>query len=1359
MGEQALGANADLLGAWVPGLVRRAWAARGEPPAGPTSLPFQAAVLFVDVAGFTRLTELHAARGAAGVEAASRMMEGCFGRITEIAMGLGGDVMFFAGDGALVAWTADRRDVLGEATAAAAQAGLAIQGAMRAAEPVLGHRVSVRASIAAGECALVQLGGVDSRWECLLTGDPLRQIAQTHLMAEPGQVLLSPPARAAAADRCAGVPVAGGRLAVEHVSARPPMQPPSLASAPSWMARVLHAAVPRAVADRLAAGQGAWLAEFRDVTVLFVGLREVVGGGDPAQRLQAPVEALQSVMQRLEGTSYQFLEDEKGTGFVGVFGLPPLAHEDDAVRAVKAALAIRESLGRLGLPPAVGIATGRTFCGAYGTTARRQYAIVGPAMNLAARLMGATEGILCDEATRSAALRAWPGLAFDSVGPLRVKGRDEPVLAWAPSGERRAAASTPDLGPLLGRESECERLTAAVGHLQQTGSGGPVLIEGEAGIGKSRLAAFAVRAAQDAGFRVLAGGGDALEPGAGYHAWRGILDAVLGVSPGTDPVSRRAAVAACLSARPQLAERAPLLTAVFPALSLPETVTTAGMAGEARAENTRSFLLDLMQDPADARPTLLLMEDAHWLDSASWALAAHAARRDAILLVLTTRPATAREPAYEELGEHPGVTRLMVGPLAPAEVARLVTRCLGVHAVPEEIADLVQSTTAGNPFFAEQLVCALRDLDAIRVDDGRCVVTAPGGDPQRALRSALAERGLPSTIQGVLTSRLDRLPPDLQLTLKVGSVIGLQVSMEGLRAIRPVPASEDTLLAELRELEQRGLVVADPAQPTASFTFRHAITRDAAYGALPFAQRRALHASAARWYEAAPEGERPRHYAMLAHHWRGAEDVSRARHYLALAGEQALRAYANVEAAGFLVEALGFAAAAVPLERAERARLELQAGRAYLGLSDYAADRVHLEAGLALLGAPIPVTPPRMAAAVVREVLVQILHRCWPRRFVGRARARREVLLAQAGAIESLVETYFYLGDSLRSLYAALRTLNLAEVAGFSSELARGYAIVGAISGFIPAPRLARAYGRRAIEVVRRTNDAPARLWVSIVVGVSYAGLGAWSEAATLFEEAIGVGEGLRDRRRLDDATGNLALVELFCGDVAGAVRRLGATYASAVEARDRRYQAVAVRPLAYGLILLGRLDEAEQRLHELRAILQRGLAAEVDPSRQDLHGFSALLALLRGDRAQARAEAELALPFIIRADPGTAFFGAYLSAAAVADILLCVPGPRGRADARMARRAVARHARVFTIAQPAALWCAGAAAWVEGRSGTARRAWRRSAAAATRLGQPLDRALADAALGLHVRGHRLGDPELLLGLLNARSHPRGDAR
>ncbi len=1358
MGEQALGVNDDLLGAWVPGLVRRAWAAGAEPPAGPTSLPLQAAVLFVDVAGFTRLTELHAARGAAGVEAASRMMESCFGRITEIVMGLGGDIMFYAGDGTLAVWTADQVDGLGEATAAAAQAGLAIQDAMRAAEPVLGHRVSVRASIAAGEFALVQLGGVDSRWECLLTGEPLRQIAQTHLVAEPGQVLLSPPALAAAADRCTGAPAAGGRLAVEHVSARPPVEPRSLPSPPAWMATVLHAAVPRAVADRLAAGQGAWLAEFRDVTVLFVGLHDVVGSGDPARRLQAPVEALQGVMQRLEGTSYQFLEDEKGTSFVGVFGLPPLAHEDDAVRAVKAAVAIRESLGRLGPAPAIGIATGRTFCGAYGTTARRQYAIVGPAMNLAARLMAATEGIWCDEATRSAALRVWPGLAFDSVGPLRVKGRDEPVAAWAPSGERRAAVPAPDLGPILGRETECGHLAAAIHRLLKTGSGGPLLIEGEAGIGKSRLAAFAVRAARDAGLRVLAGAGDALEPGAGYHAWRGILDAVLGVSPEGDPASRRAAVAALLSARPQLAERAPLLTAVFPTLSLPETVATAGMVGEARAENTRSFLLDLMQDPADPRPTLLMMEDAHWLDSASLELAARAARRDGFLLVLTTRPATARQPAYEELGEDPGVTRLALGPLAAPDVARLVARYLGVHAVPEEIVDLVQSTTAGNPFFAEELVCALRDLDAIRVADGRCVVTAPGGDPQRALRSALAERGLPATIQGVLTSRLDRLPPDLLLTLKVGSVIGLQVSVEGLRAMRPVHANEDALLAELRELEQRGLVVADPAQPTARFTFRHAITRDAAYGALPFAQRRALHASAARWYEAAPVGEQPRHYAVLAHHWRGAEDVSRARHYLALAGEQALRTFANVEAAGFLVEALGFAAAAVPLERAERARLELEAGRAYLGLSDYAADRVHLEAGLALLGAPIPVTSPRMAAAVLREMLVQILHRCWPRRFVGRARARREGLLAQAGAIESLVETYFYLGDSLRSLYAALRTLNLAEAAGFSPELARGYAIVGAISGFIPAPRLARAYGRRAVEVVRRTNDAAARLWVSIVVGVSYAGLGAWSEAATLFEDAIEVGEGLGDRRRLDDATGNLALVELFRGDVAGAVRRLGATYASAVEARDRRYQAVAVRPLAYGLILLGRLDEAEQRLDDLRAILQRGLAAEVDASRQDLHGFSALLALRRGDRARARAEAEVALPLIIRADPRTSFFGAHLSAAAVADILLCVPGARGVADARMARRAVARHARVFTIARPAALWCAGAAAWVEGRSGAARRAWRRSAVAAERLGQPRDQALADAALGLHVRGPHPGDPEPLLGLLSARSHPPGDS-
>jgi hypothetical protein len=261
-------------------------------------------------------------------------------------------------------------------------------------------------------------------------------------------------------------------------------------------------------------------------------------------------------------------------------------------------------------------------------------------------------------------------------------------------------------------------------------------------------------------------------------------------------------------------------------------------------------------------------------------------------------------------------------------------------------------------------------------------------------------------------------------------------------------------------------------------------------------------------------------------------------------------------------------------------------------------------------------------------------------------------------------------------------------------------------------------------------------------VGVSRAGMGEWDSAAQLFDDARRVTEGLGDRRRWADAVGNLALVHLFRGDVAEATRQLVVLLESAARERDRRYQVGALRPLVWCLIAEGRIEEAAARLDQLRIFLDEGLEAEVEATRQDVHGFSACLAQLRGDEAGARREIDAILPQLERVDPSSSFYSTFLSASAIADavhLLWSETRARGAVvDAGLLRasevscRVLAKYAKVFPVAKAASLRARAARTHLLGKSVAGDRLLSESRVAAAAL-QMVDRPLAKPSAEPHV--------------------------
>jgi predicted ATPase len=1031
---------------------------------------------------------------------------------------------------------------------------------------------------------------------------------------------------------------------------------------------------------------------------------------------------VQEALYEYEGSVNKLGVDDKGATMVAAFGLPPVAHEDDPVRAVRAALGIQAQLRRLGVRYAIGVATGRAFCGSVGSDLRREYTMIGRVVNLAARLMQtAPDEVVCDYATRQVAEAK---LTFEALPPRRVKGVALPVAVFRPGGERRARARSRSL---VGRTNERGLLSERLAALRD-GQGGTLLIEGEAGIGKSRLLDDLVEQAAGQRVRTLVGAADAIRSTTPYHAWRPVFESLFDLTDVSGPEARRGRVLEWLRGRPDLERLAPLLGDVLP-LDLPPDELIGQLQGQVRADNTRRLLIGALRAASEEQPLLLVIEDAHWCDSSSWALAWLVAQRiPKALLVLALRPLAEPLPAeYQRLRQAPGSQQLRLDPLPADDVAALVQQRLGVTSVPQPVADLIGEHAGGNPFFSEELAYALRDTGAITVSDGTCRI-APGAD--------LEALSLPETVQGVVLTRIDRLEPPQQLTLKVASVIGRSFAYRLLRDIHPIASDRVALPDQLDSLRRRNLVLIEAPEPQLAWMFKHVITRDVAYDLMLQSQRQPLHRAIAEWYEQ-HQVELPRFYPLLAYHWARSGVATKALMYQGLAGEQALTSGAYREATLFLTAALEQDAPAPeeesPDARFRRACWERQLAEAHLGLGDTREGRTHLSRALEQLGAPLPVTNRQLAGRLLRQLILQAYHRAFPTRAVGRGRRPAEECLEASRAYIRLTEVFWFANDVPALVHAGIRALNLAERAGPSPELARAYAIMCLSAGGIPIHPLARAYARRAEQTARRAGQLWPLAYVRFITSVYGLGAARWKEAEEALGEAEGLFERLGDRRLLGDTWS----VQSWLGLVRGRFEPMGAAFAKlydhGVRNANVQHQVWACLGKAECELRIGRTDEAVRLLETTLALLTD------HPDRPEevrAYGLLAAVHLRRGETAAARAAAATGASLIAQFKIATSFY-LLEGYAGVAEVYLdeWEAGDRSSATKQAAQKACSalrKYARIFPVSEPRARLLSGRLLYLSGRPRRARGAWQASLSAAERLGMPFEAALAHSELGRH---------------------------
>ena len=675
---------------------------------------------------------------------------------------------------------------------------------------------------------------------------------------------------------------------------------PSVEAEPS--APAPHTYTPSYLAEKILTSRSALEGERKQVTVLFADLKgsmELLAERDPeeARQLLDPVlERMMAAVHRYEGTVNQVM----GDGIMALFGAP-LAHEDHAVRACYAALAMQAAIRAyaedvrrahgITVQMRLGLNSGEVVVRAIGNDLHMDYSAIGQTTHLAARMEQlATPGsILLTAAT----LHLVEGLVrVTAMGPVPVKGLDTPVDVFELVGAsalrgRLQARMAGGLTRFVGRGPELATLRQTL-ERAVAGHGQVVAVVGEAGVGKSRLVYECLHAPQTQGWRILESASVSYGKATPYFPVIDLLKRYTHVEEHDDPRTVRAKVTGqILTLDETLQDTIPAL------LSLLEVLTDDSPFRSLDPPQRRQRLLQALKRvllrESQVQPLLLVCEDLHWIDTETQALLdslVESLPTARLLLLVNYRP-----EYQHSWGSKTYYTQLRLDPLPPASADEFLQTLLGDDPSLAPLTQFLIARTEGNPFFLEESVRTL-------VETGVLV----GERRASRLAQALPTIQVPATVQAVLAARMDRLPPEVKRLLQTAAVIGTEVPLALLQTIAEEPA--EVLHQSLAHLQTSEFLYETQLFPDQVYTFKHALTHEVAYNSLLQERRRVLHAQIVEALETQAGDRRDEQVERLAQHAVRGQVWDKALAYGRQAGERAMARSAHREAVGSFEQAL-----------------------------------------------------------------------------------------------------------------------------------------------------------------------------------------------------------------------------------------------------------------------------------------------------------------------------------------------------------------------------------------------------------------------------------------------------------------------
>lgn len=886
-------------------------------------------LLFADLSGSTALAERLSMLGREGIELVTAFLNDVFVTMIRVIRDYGGDLVSFGGDALLVFFGDDRHPRTAVRAAMALQD--ALHGYVRAVPGIGEFPMHLHVGVESGRVAFVSAGRGQAQYYSVL-GAAVNRVAAAEGHAGPSEVVVGPQAWEALTTFAEGQEVAPGFWRVMRVAPpqrphepfadEPPITDPPEVAIPRLLDELDRVSpyIPEQLLRRILANpeQPQIEADLRPVTVLFgqvAGLEVLAEQLPPeqaAQAVQIYVEVVQTAIEQFGGVINKLDVAEEGIKLVAFFGAP-IAYEDHTERAAQAALAMRDQFGNVlqrlaqevfqsddvpfTIQQRIGLNLGAVFAGNVGSVERKEYTVMGDAVNVAARVMSkATWGeVWCSAAVAQAIDER---LQCDPRGSLALKGKAVPLPLFRLVGERDLSVGPISNGPLIGR---VEQLTWLQTHLQAAlaGQGRAVRIVGEAGVGKSRLVSALLDQALAAHARVLRAVCFSYNASTPYSAWAEWLKALCGFAAGdNDSVRERKLVTQLAELGPGMEEWLPLLGDLA-RLDIADNRLTRGLDPQMRQTRRFELLEQMLLHTAQAGPVVVVFEDMHWADSISvdlWRRVAGHVAGHAVLLLGIHRPSESLPIADET------VQVLELQELSAEESAALAKALVGDAPLPPTLINQLVQRASGNPLFLAELLDAVRQ----KVD---------AATPQLA---ANVLEDLPDSLSGLLLARIDRLDTPSRNLLRIASVIGLQIPFRVLQSIQR--ADEQVLVQQLLELDMQQITVQERVRPERIHSFRHTLLQEVAYQSLLYARRRELHGRIGDYIERSHAHDLDDYYGLLAHHYRHSDRLDKAITYLLKAGHAARDVYANEEAMQYYRWALELLEPAVEDTRVWEAR-------------------------------------------------------------------------------------------------------------------------------------------------------------------------------------------------------------------------------------------------------------------------------------------------------------------------------------------------------------------------------------------------------------------------------------------------------
>jgi class 3 adenylate cyclase/tetratricopeptide (TPR) repeat protein len=678
---------------------------------------------------------------------------------------------------------------------------------------------------------------------------------------------------------------------------------PKPGPSPEALLAQLQSYVPQQLADKTRAA-GQIEGERRQVTVVFAdisgftALSERLDAEDVAGLVNDCLKELALAVYQYEGMVDKFI----GDCIMAVFGAP-IALEDDAEHALRATIAMRENLQRfnrrwiekLGQPLDVhmGVNTGMVIAGNIGNDLHMSYTVMGDTVNVAARLQDAAKAgqVFVSRNTYRLTRGAF---TFQEMDPIKVKGKRDPLTVY----ELLHAKLQPDKSrgveglssPLVGRDAERKALVECLEKLQ-TGRGQVAAILGEAGIGKSRLLAE-IRRREGKDLTWLEGRSFAFSRSLGYGVFLDLLRRYAGIADEDAEAEAAASLKERLNAilPGDLESYAVLAQLLSMRLDSQETAGVGAVTGEAFRNRLFAVLERLLLALAKQKPVVVVLEDLHWADHSSLELLDHLFRlitQAPIAFVLLSRLKQESSGNWEKLGPilegyRPYLLEIPLKPLSGEASSDLVRGLLDGSMLPKQLSEVILNKSEGNPFFVEEVLRSLIERGALARENGVWKVT-----------NLVENIQVPDSLQGVLLSRLDRLPEETKRVIQKASVIG-RVFL--FRVLEHMAREETVLESQMAFLEEAALVRERARIPEIEYVFHHALAQEVAYQTLLAPSRKLLHQKVGEAIESIFSERIDQHRALLAFHFFKGEDWERAFAYSVGEADAAVQLYAYAEA-------------------------------------------------------------------------------------------------------------------------------------------------------------------------------------------------------------------------------------------------------------------------------------------------------------------------------------------------------------------------------------------------------------------------------------------------------------------------------